>query len=161
MWCAVTLSSTNQPNHVTWMLSSLLLLLKKKYESLYEPRKRYCFSSALRERDSRRNTDKCVSSILIHHWVGGIGMKILDAYETSFGPQQIRGKIHCPRWQCISSALHPFSLLLWQYCVVCIKMWICGPCCKGLSWHAGGGPHSAWLQHILWCYYHVGPGHSK
>ncbi len=29
--------------------------------------------------------------------VGGIGVKIVDAYETSFGPQQISGKIHCPR----------------------------------------------------------------
>ncbi len=38
------------------MSSSLLLLLKKKKkESLYEPRKRYCFSSVFRERDSRHS----------------------------------------------------------------------------------------------------------
>ncbi len=44
--------------------------------------------------------------------VGGLGGKIVDAYETSFASQQISGKIHCPRWKCISSDLHPFGLLL-------------------------------------------------
>ena len=68
------------------------------------------------------------------------------------------GKIHCPRWQCVSSALHPFCLLLWWCCVVCLKMWICGPHCK---WHGGRGPHSVWLQCTLWCYHQAVLGHSN
>ncbi len=48
----------NQPSHVMWMSYSPLLLLKKIKKNSWthtEPRKRYCFSSAFRERDSRRS----------------------------------------------------------------------------------------------------------
>ncbi len=57
----------HQSNDVTWMSYSLLLETKESSWKRTEPQKRYCFSSAFRERDSRRSetrTNALVTSIL-------------------------------------------------------------------------------------------------